>query len=538
MAKRKKKRRKRKRQTSTLEDHRKVGKVLQPPFKQIPLSPYSWIAEVLPEMLWIDAVLGIRSLGEAASVVYGALDILDTYVPADSQEVLTGIISSFAVVPEDRRPDARNALTRDMVFDVAFPQDFCNAVALYSQCPAYWLLEDWREANRIDWESGVRYLKGAVTRLWDSRSVYSTRCRMMPLNRLVKHEKFAFSSRVESIKLFPKYPDGLSEEDQVRVEGVTRAMFGAAIIGRRTGIPEWIPYFWRHNFEISACELSKEPPDGVAPSLEAMEQLVGDVQKMVLRSQRLIEQAGQQAKLDIYDLNRDEVLFGLLSRQYRLFSALGSDPSLWTTDLGSMFHRAMADTLIILKWLVEKNDPALFAKFKEFSLGRQKLLKLHVEELSDEMSGALHEWEADLADSINEEIWEELLPIDLGATFASVSMRSMAHEVGLRDLYNLTFAPASAQLHGDWVSLKSFHLQHCRNPLHRFHRLPRLSGPQMLVPGVMLQAGVMFNQAFEVWLDYYGLQEFKQTAEEIIPSLRAALETAMTAAGKETQAGG
>jgi len=491
MAKRKKERRKRRRQTSTLKDHKKVGKVLQPPFKQIPLSPYNWIAEVLPEMLWIDAVLSRRSLGEATSIVYGTLDILDAYVLADSQEILTGMISSFAIVPEDRRSDARKALTGDMVFDVAFPQDFCNALALYSQCPAYWLVEDWREANRIDWEAGVRYLKGAVSRLWDSRSVHSTHCRMVPLARLMKHEKILFSSRNESIKLFPKYPGGLSEDEQKEVEAVSRATFTGVIIGTRTEIPEWIPYFWRHNFEISGCELSEEQPDGVAPRFEVIEQLVGDVRKIALRAQSLIEQAAQRAKLDIYDLNRDEVLFGLLSRQYRLFSGLGSDPLLWIPDLGGMFHRAMADTVITLKWLVKKNDPALFAKFKEFSLGRQKLLKLHVQELSDQMGGGLHGWEADLADSINEEIWEELLPIDLGATFASVSMREMAHEVDLRDLYNLVFAPASGQLHADWVSLKSFHLQHCRNPLHRFHRLPRLSGLQMLVPGVILQAGIM-----------------------------------------------
>lgn len=538
MPKRKKKRRERKRQTSTLEDHRKIGKVLQPPFMQIPLTPFNWIAEVLPEMLWIDAVLSRTSLGEAVSILYGALDILDSHVPADSHEVLTGMISSFAIVPEDRRPDASKTLRRDMLFDVAFPQDFCNALALYSQCPAYWLLEDWRNANRIDWEAGVRYLKGAVSRLWDSKSVHSTHCRMVPLARLMKHEKILFSPKVESVKLFPKYPDGLSEDEQLQVETVSRAMFGGAIIGPRTEIPQWIPYFWRHNFEISGCELFEEPPDEVAPRFEVIEQLVGDVRKIALRAQSLIEEAAQRAKLDIYDLNRDEVLFGLLSRQYRLFNALASDPSLWIPDLGGMLHRAMADTVITLKWLVKKNDSALFAKFKEFSLGRQKLLKLHVEELSDQMSGGLHDWEADLADSINEEIWEELLPIDLGATFASVNMREMAHEVGLHDLYNLVFAPASGQLHGDWVSLKSFHLQHCRNPLHRFHRLPRLSGPQMLVPGVILQAGIMFIEALEVWLDHYGLQEFKQTTQGIIPSLQEALGTAMRTEEKETEAGG
>lgn len=528
----------RKRQTSGMEDHRQVGRVLQPPLAQLPLAPYSWVAELLPEMLWIDAILSGVSLNRAVGIAYRALDILDAYVPADCRQVLTGMMSSFALVPEADRPDARKALGRNMLYDLVFPQDFCNALALYSQSPAHWPLEDWFKVNRIDCETGVRYLKVAVSRLWDPKSVHSTRCRMVPLARLIKHEKMVFSSSLTIVELLPRYPDGLSEDDQRRAEAECRAMFGAVTLASRRETPEWVRYFWRHSFEISACEISEEHPDGVPVGMEMIEQVIGNVEDLISRSRDLIEQAAQRIKLDIYDLHRDEVLFGLLSRQHRLFSALSSDIPLWTPDLGGMFLRAMADTLITMKWLAKKNDSMLFAKFKEFSLGRQKLLKLHVEALSDEMSGALHDWEADLAENINEEIWEELLPIDLGATFARVDMRSMAREVGLRDLYNLIFAPASAQLHGDWVSLKSFHLQHCRNPLHRFHRLPRLTGPQVLVPGVIMQAGVLFTDTLQAWLDYYGLGEFGEAAEEIVSSLRRALESLHGAEPNATQPNG
>lgn len=35
----------------------------------------------------------------------------------------------------------------------------------------------------------------------------------------------------------------------------------------------------------------------------------------------------------------------------------------------------------------------------------------------------------------------------------------------------------SSDAHGDWVSLKRSDLVHCRNPLHRYHRVGRFDAP-------------------------------------------------------------
>ena len=46
--------------------------------------------------------------------------------------------------------------------------------------------------------------------------------------------------------------------------------------------------------------------------------------------------------------------------------------------MGLMLHRVMADTQIVLAYLIHKNDPALYERFKRYSLGKQKLYKLHL----------------------------------------------------------------------------------------------------------------------------------------------------------------
>ena len=89
-------------------------------------------------------------------------------------------------------------------------------------------------------------------------------------------------------------------------------------------------------------------------------------------------------------------------------------------------------------------------------------------------AGELEQFAEELADEVNEEIWEELLSVDLGGNFANMDMRKMAYEVDLQELYRLVYSPASSELHGEWTSLKKFNLVRCANPLHRFHRLPQL----------------------------------------------------------------
>ncbi len=74
------------------------------------------------------------------------------------------------------------------------------------------------------------------------------------------------------------------------------------------------------------------------------------------------------------------------------------------------------------------------------------------------------------------EMWPEMVEIELGS-WSKKDARRLAQEAGLEDLYRLVFTPASGDLHGSWVSLKSSNLVCCAEPLHRWHRLPTYTEP-------------------------------------------------------------
>ena len=530
----KKNARRRSHYASGLGEHHQYKKELRPPLALLPTKPTSvqWTLDDLPEMLLIEAAVSNLGWKSAPVALHAVCDALDKLLPIDSKHIVQGTISSFSLVPEERRAEARHALEELGFYDEIMPEAFLHAMALYPESPAAWLIEDWTKSRTIDFELAISYLKDAVRRLWYGHGVHATRCRMMPVARMFKNGKIkllADPPHIEDFDLFPKYPSGLSEDEQQLVEAMSRTMFNAlrASAAGDADKSRWPQYFWHHSFSLSPCIQMAPTFGGAEVSEDELRRAVTKLQAAMAGIRKEIDRASMQAPLDIYEPDRDEVLFGLLSRQYRLFSALASDAWLWTVDLGTMFHRAMADTLILLAWYVKQDDPAAFRKFKEYSLGKQKLHKLHVQELIDQGREDLLPVEESLGASINEEIFEELLTIDLGGNVAGMDMHKMAKEVGLDELYNLVFAPSSSALHAEWTGLKQFHLQKCGNPLHRFHRLPRLEGPSVVAIDVIAAAADVLVQTVTAWASAYpglsldtALVGFRQSVTEVVAEFK------------------
>jgi hypothetical protein len=507
--------------STRLPGHKRVGGKLVPPLAELPLSLTSYACDVLPELLLIDAAVDQLTWSHAPNALHAVCDALDPLVPPDSKEVCTGMITSMALIPENHRAEARRVLLENHLDEVILPEGLRHGLALYPNCPAAWLLADWREVSSIDWETGIRYLKGAVRRLYDSRGVYSTRCRMMPIARMAKAGKLLFSADLPTLDLLPRYPTGLTEDEQKQVEAWSRACFGGIQACMPNATHDWPEYFWRHNYEISACE-REDPYTGGSPvDHDTVAKMQDVIRGAVECLGEHVERVAQQVRLDLYDPDRDEVLFGILSRQYWLFGRFASDPRLWTPAVGGMFLRAMVDLAINMRWLVQRNDRSLFGRFKEFSLGKQKLLKMQIEDLVEEGRQELEVLGEYLSEVINEETWEEFISVDLGGNFAGKNAYQMAKEVGLKDMYDLVYSPGSSQLHGEWTYLKTLHLVRCVNPLHRFHRLPYLNPPSLLSPNALTTAGDILVTTLRAWLSAYDTAADERVIDQFVSAIRS-----------------
>lgn len=501
--------------TSTLQEHKRIKKRLVPPLVELGVKLDNWSADMLPELFWPDSLLVTYEFNRAGGLFHKALDIVDEFVPSESNEIVTGLLSSFSLVPIDKRADVRLALQRNRLDEAVFSDPFKHGISLYEECPMHWLFEDWQNRAHVNLELGIRYMRGATERLLASRSKHATRCRMFSLARMANRGKLIFvKGAVDNvIDDLCSYSDSMPEEDQNRTEATVRAMFGAHLALAYRDARNWPPYFWRHNYGISLCE----PITSAAETARRTSLVLKSSQELsasLIAFRKGYEQACLRAELDLYSPDRDDVLFGLVSRQFRLFSVLIENMKLWAPDFGLMFHRIMADGLIVLSYLIHENDSALFQRFKRYSLGKQKLYKMHLADYSERTGLDTSEMEEELAERINSEISEELLAIDLGAVFEGTDMHKMASLVGLDDLYRLVYSPTSAELHGEWVSLREHNLTTCANPLHRYHRLPKLDTAGVVWTGTVLRAAAILADTVQDWLGAYGLEsEFNGVVE-------------------------
>ena len=110
----------------------------------------------------------------------------------------------------------------------------------------------------------------------------------------------------------------------------------------------------------------------------------------------------------------------------------------------------------------------------------------------------------------NEDIWQEFVPIDVGQ-WANLTVRKMAEEAGVKDVYDDHFVWPSGFVHGHWGAVRNSVFDICANPLQRFHRIPRPMRVDM--HDVCFDAIGLMNRTLDlVDRSYPGLSErFEQT---------------------------
>ena len=308
------------------------------------------------------------------------------------QQFVDGHVSSFELVPPDRRSEARLALSEPDV--PPLPEAFNHALALYPDCPAAWLIEDWATRTHADAVVGTDYFKRLVREHYDSKSVPSTRLRLVPLGRFVRAGRIRVPSDFLETSLVPHYPGTLTDDERSAAESEIRAMYlslRAIDLSSQDAVDPadaWPAYFWRQNFRISACDTtllsSVAVPAGEQPdSDEAADDGEPEVSSVADLRDQLVEAGNQLAEalrnaqarleIDLYAPEPDEVKLGLASRQVRLLRLVLSDPHLWDAAAGAHVLRSLVEGLITTTWLVQRDDSALYEQLRQYGLGKLKL---------------------------------------------------------------------------------------------------------------------------------------------------------------------
>jgi hypothetical protein len=201
--------------------------------------------------------------------------------------------------------------------------------------------------------------------------------------------------------------------------------------------------------------LTKEEQEDSAPESvprvtprQARDGFVAAVEQL----QKDLEALQARVEPDLYDPVSDEVRLGLAARQVRMLYRLVEDPNLWTDENAPHHLRSMVDARITTAWLLWKDDPEIYTRYKAYGQGKLKLLKLNFADAVEQSGFSRSNEEAlqRLEAAVNEDVMEEFQPIFVTPNFADRPIRKMAQDVDLKELYDLSYSPLSGESHGDW----------------------------------------------------------------------------------------
>lgn len=281
----------------------------------------------------------------------------------------------------------------------------------------------------------------------------------------------------------------------------------------KEGSSEWSRNFWQYCFDKTGCIPEEAVSEKIKDRQKKLSDEMEDTRKHYFKEtievrNKLIDHFFSTSKVSAID-SRHEGAFGIALYGLTLFIEI----IFYRAPLsitGRVALRSLVEACITFKYLLqkEKEESRIWDDYRSYGTGQLKLLYLKLKELGQEISSI----EIDDLDYLaNEDKWVEFVPINLGH-WASVNLRKMSEEVGLKDLYDKYYNYTSGYMHSNWGAVRESVYQKCVNPLHRFHRLPTYDLP--LMPSVTSDARNITNCILECLSEAYPKFDFRLTESD------------------------
>lgn len=484
------------------------------------LNIADWVRDDLPDLLWPVLYLEHRDRTHAAvDFVRWQQDVINDLADlCDDRpflaDCLDGRLTGLDRLVE-RVPDAGDIVVRRARERGLLSVPVVSALSSYPNRPADWLTD--REPAPPEADDVNLVAKAVANAVRDGHREAILKCLFI----WARVQAGTFASDEETVELLKTYPN--DAETRSKADTVVRASWGAskgAHLWRDENAYdpslEWARTFWDFNSVTTLCIRKRElaartRADGqtAAARSETLENGAGQAEPLELDTFAVVEAerpswlskapetVGVQPKdlrrramdmmssyieaieesrpFRLFDPEPQEVHAGLVSRAAReVITALGS-PDLWCSEHGSHVGRVIVEARIVLAWMSQE-DTGVYRKYKEYGAGKAKLNSLIAEEVPPEwlIDGATEAIEKIRDASHNDDILDFVV-VDTRSTFAEgKTLREMADEVGLLDLYRQTYQLQSGIAHSEWWSVEIHAMERCLNILHRGHLIPSL----------------------------------------------------------------
>jgi hypothetical protein len=458
-----------------------------------------WVRDDLPDLLWPILLAShsgndaVRAFVRWQKAVQG--DLIAAIEPKLLSEGLDGRLSSL-----DRFvaacPDAQDIVVTRAHELQMLPAEIMALFAAFPERPAPWLFPtELRSPSQTD----IDFLGHALIEvLHDGHRESVVKC----ISIWSAVQAGMFSADETTINLLKTYP--LDSAKRSLADTVVRASWGSMRAAKLAMDASWLDeatrwakVFWDFNSRTTRCMRRRDLPhsqsdadDGtpLSESGGAHESDSGEVEHVqpVANSRQQSAkdlvlsyvEAVETSPANLYAPERQEVHAGLVLRAGREVIAILGTPELWSSEHGSHVGRMLVELRIYLSWMAIQ-DASIYRQFQEYGAGKAKLYSLIAEELPEDVRTPVVQESIDLMSRLsrNDSVLDHRV-VDTRDSFADgKSLRAMADECGLTDLYRHVYMTASGVAHSEWWSVEMHSMERCFNILHRGHLIPRLSLP-------------------------------------------------------------
>lgn len=478
-----------------LAEHVKRGRTYWPSFAATGrLHVGDWIRDDLPDLLW--PVLTLSELGTSEAVRFVR------WQKAVQEDLSSGAEPSFLAGCLDGRltgldrlaaqiPGAKAVMKSRAAEHGLLPESVVRALASYPRRPAEWLID--REMAPPGQEEVDVLARAVLGALADGHREAVIKC----LHIWSAVHAGTFSTSAEMVELLRFFPN--DRETRTTADTVVRASWGAhtATLLQKDGdhfadAIRWARVFWGSNSMTTRCmrprEAEADHPEGetidTSEDTASRNDLLGSstpeggahLRQLAMDLVSSYVEALETSPSRLYDPEPQEVHSGLVARAGRdVITALGA-PDLWCMEHGAHIVRILVEVRIYIQWMAQQ-DPGIYQAFQQYGAGKAKLYARIMDEVPDgarqpDFEGAIEELDRL---SHNDHVIDHRV-VDTRDSFAEgKSIRLMAQECGLIDLYRQAYYMASGVMHSEWWSVEAHAMERCRNVLHRGHLIPSLS---------------------------------------------------------------
>lgn len=443
--------------TSSLRQHRRIGKTLLPPFLTIPgpgFTHVSWTNDRLPEMLWACLVISVIPRNHALDIFRTIAAIGLKYRDNEASAQWRLYHSDLLMLPEEILIQLVQIVTKHPLGCACL-----RPLLLLDKLPGKerWELLLNTEPQEGDWQT----LGNAVLVTLDHQSQESTDIRWLCILFKMALGQFHFAEamkeRVDEIVHYPNLGDMRSVRPSIRAMEISFAMPG----GVKKAQTVWASDFWAECFSRTACV-----PAEIPRSLGKQHNIRKSIEALQETHHHLINHWFETAATSDIDARHDTAFGFCFYGIAILLEMLVGENAFGIT--GRVLLRTLVEIRITLAYLKRKDDLALWTKFRSFGVGQAKLALLKLDDIHNQPKFATPDVLERLS---NEDYYQEFVAIDLGH-WCDLDLRKMAEESNMKSDYDRFYGWSSSFVHGHWSALRDACMMHCFNPLHRLHRIP------------------------------------------------------------------